>query len=239
MRTIDTEEGSLPAVCHCLLVETDRDGLVLVDSGIGTQDVARPEESLGPGFLGRAQPVLDLAETALHQVTALGFRPEDVRHVVLGHLHLDHAGGLPDFPWARVHLSEAEHHPTGPGRAAPGERCPAPTPPRRRRPRRRPAGRLGRRGSSGPADCAPRPGFSRSPRLPSQGVLQDGRMVRVGSGAGGAADWPAVAHSPVGASARAWRGRFRGRGARRRVFSRRPARADSGAADAVRAGSGS
>ncbi|MEU0433906.1 MBL fold metallo-hydrolase [Streptomyces sp. NPDC006290] len=109
LRTIDSEEGSLPAVCHCLLVETDRDGLVLVETGIGTADVARPEENLGADFLGRAQPVLDLAETALHQVTALGFRPEDVQHIVLSHLDLDHAGGLPDFPWAKVHLTEAEH----------------------------------------------------------------------------------------------------------------------------------
>ncbi|MEU2744261.1 hypothetical protein ABZ656_55885, partial [Streptomyces sp. NPDC007095] len=44
-------------------------------------------------------------------------------------------------------------------------------------------------------------------------------MVRVGSGAGGAADRPAAANSPVGASARAWRGRFRGHGVRRRAFS--------------------
>ncbi|MET8037805.1 MBL fold metallo-hydrolase [Streptomyces sp. NPDC005345] len=110
LRTIDRAEGSLPAVCHCLLVETDRDGLVLVESGIGTADVARPEENLGADFLGRARPVLDPTETALHQVTALGFRPEDVRHIVLSHLDLDHAGGLADFPWAKVHLSEAEHH---------------------------------------------------------------------------------------------------------------------------------
>ncbi|MGW1064773.1 MBL fold metallo-hydrolase [Streptomyces aureus] len=109
LRTIDTEEASLPAVCHCLLVETDRDGLVLVDSGIGTADVARPEDSLGAAFLGRAQPALDPAETALHRVRALGFAPEDVRHIVLSHLDVDHAGGLPDFPWAKVHLSEAEH----------------------------------------------------------------------------------------------------------------------------------
>jgi glyoxylase-like metal-dependent hydrolase (beta-lactamase superfamily II) len=109
MRTIDTEEGGLPAVCHCLLIETDRDGLVLVESGIGTTAVARPEESLGAEFLGRAQPVLDLSETALHRITDLGLRPEDVRHIVLSHLDLDHAGGLADFPWAKVHVSEAEH----------------------------------------------------------------------------------------------------------------------------------
>ena len=37
--------GTAPLVCHCLLVETD-EGLVLVDTGFGMQDVAAPIESL-------------------------------------------------------------------------------------------------------------------------------------------------------------------------------------------------
>ncbi|MFK0191434.1 MBL fold metallo-hydrolase [Kitasatospora sp. NPDC090308] len=108
LRGIEHEGEQLPAVCHCLLLETDRDGLVLVDTGLGTADVADPDRTLGPDFRGRAQPVLDLAETALHQVRALGHDPRDVRHVLLTHLDLDHAGGLPDFPDAEVHLLEAE-----------------------------------------------------------------------------------------------------------------------------------
>ncbi|MET0376617.1 MAG: MBL fold metallo-hydrolase, partial [Rhizorhabdus sp.] len=39
---------------------------------------------------------------------ALGFSPVDVRHIVLTHLDFDHAGGLEDFPHARVHVMEAE-----------------------------------------------------------------------------------------------------------------------------------
>lgn len=96
------------ALNHCLLVESDA-GLVLVETGFGAGDVDRAEASLGATFLARTQPVLDPAETARHQVERLGFRPEDVRHVVLTHLDLDHSGGLPDFPWATVHVHEAEH----------------------------------------------------------------------------------------------------------------------------------
>lgn len=96
------------ALNHCLLVESDA-GLVLVETGFGAVDVDRPRDSLGATFLDRTQPVLDPAETAHHQVERLGFRPEDVRHVVLTHLDLDHTGGLPDFPWATVHVHEAEH----------------------------------------------------------------------------------------------------------------------------------
>ncbi|MFD0510570.1 MBL fold metallo-hydrolase [Streptomyces aureus] len=34
-------------------------------------------------------------------MTGLGYAVDDVRHIVLTHLDLDHAGGLPDFPRAR------------------------------------------------------------------------------------------------------------------------------------------
>jgi glyoxylase-like metal-dependent hydrolase (beta-lactamase superfamily II) len=93
-------------VAHCLLVER-RDGLLLVDSGLGTADLADPKR-LGQPFRAAVGPVLDPAETALAQVTALGHRAEDVTDIVLTHLDLDHAGGIGDFPAARVHVSEDE-----------------------------------------------------------------------------------------------------------------------------------
>jgi glyoxylase-like metal-dependent hydrolase (beta-lactamase superfamily II) len=49
-----------------------------------------------------------MEETALSQVKALGYKASDVRHIVLTHLDFDHAGGLEDFPNARVHVMEAE-----------------------------------------------------------------------------------------------------------------------------------
>jgi glyoxylase-like metal-dependent hydrolase (beta-lactamase superfamily II) len=91
-------------VGHCLLVETGQ-GLVLVDTGFGAHDVAR----LPASFRWSSRPDLRPERTARAQVRALGFRPEDVRHLVLTHLDLDHAGGLSDFPWAEVHVLREEH----------------------------------------------------------------------------------------------------------------------------------
>lgn len=111
-----SHERGRPAhmVCHCLLVETE-DGLVLVDSGFGTADLAAPRDRIGRLLLRIGRPALEPAETALRQVRALGYRPEDVRHIVLTHLDLDHAGGIGDFPDARIHLLAAEHEAaTGP-----------------------------------------------------------------------------------------------------------------------------
>ena len=104
-------EGSLAAfariVCHVVLIE-GADGLVLIDTGFGTDDVRNPRQLTRP-FTAAMRPQLQDSETAIAQVRALGFDPADVRHIVLTHLDVDHAGGLPDFPQAEVHLWSREH----------------------------------------------------------------------------------------------------------------------------------
>ncbi|HWD40057.1 MAG TPA: MBL fold metallo-hydrolase [Fimbriimonas sp.] len=95
-------------VCHCFLIET-REGLVLVDTGLGTWDTFEPQQRFGklPAKLFRVEE--DPTRTAIHQLKVLGFDPKDVRHIVLTHLDFDHAGGLSDFPWANVHVLDIEH----------------------------------------------------------------------------------------------------------------------------------
>lgn len=97
--------GGAAMVCHVLLLEVDA-RLVLVDAGFGTADVRDPRR-LGPlrHVLGTA---LREEETALAQVRALGHDPAAVTDIVLTHGDLDHAGGIVDFPAARVHLTTAE-----------------------------------------------------------------------------------------------------------------------------------
>jgi glyoxylase-like metal-dependent hydrolase (beta-lactamase superfamily II) len=95
------------AITYCLLVETNQ-GLVLVDTGFGTQDYTTPSRWMRIfTFLMRVPR--NVEETAVHQVRELGFSIEDVKHIVLTHLHLDHAGGLRDFPDASVHVYKAEY----------------------------------------------------------------------------------------------------------------------------------
>ena len=88
-------------VAHCLLVEGDQ-GLTLVDTGFGTADIAG--KRMGKGFIRMMGPSLDPAETALAQVRAAGYDAADVTDILLTHMDLDHAGGLGDFPGARVHV---------------------------------------------------------------------------------------------------------------------------------------
>ncbi|MBN1138705.1 MAG: MBL fold metallo-hydrolase [Anaerolineae bacterium] len=85
----------------CLLIETNQ-GLVLVDTGPGRDDYVHK-----PGIVRAFQLVthlpLDPKEAAVHQVMGHGYRPEEVRDVVLTHMHsacsrLITAGACPTFP---------------------------------------------------------------------------------------------------------------------------------------------
>src|SRR5258708_16946909 len=99
--------GRARMVCPCLLIETN-DGLALVDTGIGLDDIAQPGR-LGRRWLRQTAPRLDPAETAVQKVKSSGYSPGDVRHLLLTHLDRDHAGGIPDFPKAQVHVHRREH----------------------------------------------------------------------------------------------------------------------------------
>lgn len=108
-RLLNGEGGWLAAAhmcCHCLLIE-GRNGLILVDTGLGTGDVSNPKR-LGGAFNAVVRPRLMMSETALHQIRELGLDPRDVRHIVPTHLDLDHVGALSDFPQAQVHVYARE-----------------------------------------------------------------------------------------------------------------------------------
>lgn len=92
-------------VSHTLLLETDQ-GLVLIDTGIGMDDMKSPDRLGFMHIINR--PRLDENETALKQIEKLGFLAKDVHHIVMTHLDLDHTGGLPDFPNATIHVLKRE-----------------------------------------------------------------------------------------------------------------------------------
>ena len=83
-----------------------RDGVIMVDTG----------SSAGLKRLPRWHPYFRLCvhfdiereEEAGAQLRALGVGPDDVRLVVLTHLHMDHDGGLAAFPTSQVLVSPGE-----------------------------------------------------------------------------------------------------------------------------------
>ncbi len=96
------------AVGHCLLIENKGD-LLLIDAGLGLQEVREPENTLGVDLVELTGFKLKEELTAINQIRQLGYDPAMVRHIICSHLDPDHIGGLADFPDARVHVSYEEY----------------------------------------------------------------------------------------------------------------------------------
>jgi glyoxylase-like metal-dependent hydrolase (beta-lactamase superfamily II) len=82
--------------------------LVLVDAGWSAYTCANPVRSLGRvaswglGLRVRAE------DAVAEQLRRLGYEAGRVRAIFATHLHIDHAGGVDDFPNAEVIVSQAE-----------------------------------------------------------------------------------------------------------------------------------
>jgi len=89
-------------------IETD-EGVIVVDTG----ETARTAE---PGYLPRWHPYYRMAvrfdvqpeQEIGPQLRRLGIGPNDVRTVILTHLHTDHAGGLNHFPKSKILVNDEE-----------------------------------------------------------------------------------------------------------------------------------
>lgn len=94
-------------VLHCLLIETTN-RLVLIDTGWGLNAYFRPSR-IERVFRKIVRSVDDPSESAARQIELLGWHTQDVTDILMTHLHLDHAGGLRDFPQATVHVYDVEY----------------------------------------------------------------------------------------------------------------------------------
>ena len=92
-------------VTHVLLIEHE-ERLTLIDAGLSVAELENP--SLLGAFARALRFRPEPERAAIHQIRALGYDPAQVTDIVLTHLDLDHAGGLVDFPDARVHVHPQE-----------------------------------------------------------------------------------------------------------------------------------
>ena len=97
-----------PLPIYAWLIEHP-EGLIVVDTG----ETARIAE---PGYFPRWHPYFRLGvkewvepeDEIGPRLEALGFSPDDVRWVIVTHLHTDHAGGLAHFPKSEILVSRVE-----------------------------------------------------------------------------------------------------------------------------------
>lgn len=80
-----------------------KQGLWLIDTGIGPQVLSAPGRSLALRLYAGALRYRGVAAQAPHAVLErMGLRPRDVAGVIVTHFHADHVARLAEFPMARI-----------------------------------------------------------------------------------------------------------------------------------------
>lgn len=88
------------------LIEHER-GLVLFDCGPHPQLAVDPHARMGAAA-DTYQIDVTATDLVINQLTAQNLDPGDITHIVLSHLHYDHAGALECFPNATVLIQHSE-----------------------------------------------------------------------------------------------------------------------------------
>ncbi len=99
--------GTKVEIPYFFYVVAHPDGNVLFDTGGHPSLVTDPR-----GYLGEAADAFEVTmeegDDAVGQLKTGGFEPSDIDHVVLSHLHYDHAGGIEFFSHAPVYVHQTE-----------------------------------------------------------------------------------------------------------------------------------
>jgi len=82
-------------------------GNLLFDTGNAAQVAVDPRGHWGSA-VDTYQPVMSADQYCVEQLATIGIKPEDIEYIVLSHLHLDHAGGVKDFPQAKILVQRSE-----------------------------------------------------------------------------------------------------------------------------------
>jgi N-acyl homoserine lactone hydrolase len=109
INTLIDKQWTDPLPIYAFVIEHP-EGIIVIDTG----ETARTSE---PGYFPRWNPYFRFGvrewvtpeQEIGPQLRTLGIKPDDVRWVILTHLHTDHAGGLAHFPKAEILVTRTEY----------------------------------------------------------------------------------------------------------------------------------
>ena len=87
---------------------THPDGFTLIDGGLAVEGLKNPFAYWGSA-IEKFKPVMSEEQGCLEQLKRIGIAPEDIRYVVLSHLHSDHTGAIGRFPHATHVVQRREY----------------------------------------------------------------------------------------------------------------------------------
>ncbi len=99
--------GEIGYIPYYFFAIEHQNGWVLVDVG-AHPDLAHNARARLGAQADFSDIVMADGDDVVGKIRAVGIGPEDVRHVILTHLHFDHAGGLGLLPRATVHVQTRE-----------------------------------------------------------------------------------------------------------------------------------
>jgi N-acyl homoserine lactone hydrolase len=83
-------------------------GNLLYDTGLPKQLVSDSRSYWGDMLVDILHPALKEEDYCVNHLAGMGIKPGDIKYVVQSHLHLDHTGGVMDFPDATVFVQRKE-----------------------------------------------------------------------------------------------------------------------------------
>ncbi len=101
------EGGSLfhrKPIYHSVVLVEHPKGKILFDSGLGTNI---REQFKDHRFYVKPMVSYENPNPVIQQLTNVGINPKEIGDIIPSHLHWDHAGGVEDFPWAKIWTTEA------------------------------------------------------------------------------------------------------------------------------------
>ncbi len=101
--------GRIIGICG-YLIQTDHDENILIDTGFPKKYYDDIERSAAEDNLGEFGEIIALNQDNRpeKQLALAGVRPDEITHFVTSHTHIDHIGGLADFPQAPLFIAAAE-----------------------------------------------------------------------------------------------------------------------------------